>query len=343
VFHAGAPAGRGRSRVFDRLRNPRHTASMSETLPVTVVTGFLGAGKTTLVNQWLARSERGEIAVIVNEHGVVGIDAALLAARARLIIEVNGGCICCTTHAELVSALDSIATSQTPPRRILIETSGAASPAGVLRAITAGGKSGNLILDGVISVFDVTRVNSVLGHDVAVEQLGFADLVVLSRTDECDRETLAREKDRLAAQNGVAAFVEAVRGEVTSPALRSLEELLASRRGGFVAMRLPPVTRGEHVYESVSLELETEVDEDRFAEFIECELAKFSGRIFRTKGILAVRGVAERMIVQGVADCMEVTFGEPWGNTSRSCRLVVVGFALDQDALRIGFSACACG
>src|SRR5688572_18530415 len=107
---------------------------MNDALPVTIVTGFLGAGKTTLVNTWLGRSNRGDVAVIVNEHGDVGIDGELLAARVQTLIEVSGGCVCCTTHAELVRALDTLAASNPAPKRILIETSGAASPASVVRA-----------------------------------------------------------------------------------------------------------------------------------------------------------------------------------------------------------------
>ncbi|MBL8948288.1 MAG: GTP-binding protein, partial [Myxococcales bacterium] len=131
---------------------------MSTPLPVTVVTGFLGAGKTTLVNAWLAGIARGDVAVIVNEHGRIGIDGELLAARARTIVEITGGCICCTTQAELVRALDELAATAAPGGRVLVETSGAASPAGVLRAIAAGGPEGTFALDGVITVVDASRV-----------------------------------------------------------------------------------------------------------------------------------------------------------------------------------------
>jgi G3E family GTPase len=94
------------------------------------------------------------------------------------------------------------------------------------------------------------------------------------------------------------------------------------------------------VYESVSLGLEGELDGERFAEFVESEVAQFAGRIFRVKGILAVRGLDVRMIVQGVADSLEVSFGEPWADAQRRSRLVVVGFGLDSDALSRGFAAC---
>jgi G3E family GTPase len=312
------------------------TADVRAPLPVTVVTGFLGAGKTTLVNSWLAGLTPGDVAVIVNELGDVGIDGELLAARARTIVEITGGCVCCATQAELVRALDELAGAPTPPGRVLIETSGAASPAGVLRAISGGGRDGAFALDGVITVVDATRVDALCKHDLALEQVGYADVVVLSRVDACDRGAVAHATDVIALHNGAAVLVEGERGVVPG-----LDELLALRRSDLAAPRQLPPAQASHVYESVSLSIDGEVDGDRFAEFVESELAPFAGRLFRTKGILAVSGLDERMILQGVADAVEITFGAPWADTPRRSRLVIVGFALDRAALTRGFTGCA--
>jgi G3E family GTPase len=319
---------------------------MSATPLVTVVTGFLGAGKTTLVNQWLAELPRGDVAVIVNEYGAIGIDGELLAARARTLVEISGGCVCCTTQAELVRALQSISSSAAPPRRILIETSGVASPAGVLRPVVAAAKRGDLTLDGVITVLDATRVDRCLAQELALEQLGFADIVVLSRAELCDAEALAVARAQVYARNGGAVCVQAARGKLVSPPLASLDELLRLRLAEPTVpaepagRRYAPLSAPSHVYESVSLALEHELDGERFADFVESVLAQFAGRIFRVKAILAVAGLPARMLVQGVTDSVEITFGEPWGEAPRRSRLVVVGFALDRDALERGFAAC---
>lgn len=313
--------------------------TMNETLPVTIVTGFLGAGKTTLVNRWLSRVQKGDIAVIVNEYGDVGIDGELLARRASVLLEVSGGCVCCTTQRELVDALDTIASAAVPPQRILIETSGAASPAGVLRAIMGGGRNGRLVLDGVVTVFDATRVDDVLEHDLAREQLGYADVVVLSHADRCTPERQQQVITTLVSHNGAAAFVESAREEDAIQASDSLDAVLALRRLGFIAPQAP-ATASAHVYESISLVLDGDVDGERFADFMESELAEFAGRIFRVKGVLAVAGLAQRMIVQGVADAVEVTFGEAWDAAPRTSRLVVVGFGLEREALSRGFDEC---
>src|SRR5690348_17294309 len=106
-------------------------------IPVTIVTGFLGAGKSTLIETWLGELPHDETAVIVNERGEVGIDGELLAPRAARLREITGGCVCCSSQAELLSALAELGETDPRPGRILVETSGAASPAGVIRALGA--------------------------------------------------------------------------------------------------------------------------------------------------------------------------------------------------------------
>jgi G3E family GTPase len=289
---------------------------------VTVVTGFLGAGKTTLLNEWLALHHRFDVAVIVNELGAVGVDAELLEARARSIMEIAGGCVCCTTYGELVRALETLALGA--PKRIFVETSGAASPAGVVRAIASREQ---LILEGIVTVLDATRVEELCGRDLAVEQLGYADVVVLSRADLVDAATLAAARAEVARRNPVA---------VVTAERETLDALLERRNEDFL-VRPTSAAHGDGI-ESVALSFDGEVDEERFGDFIESDLARFAGRLLRTKGIIAIAGVRERMILQGVADRVEVTFGAPWTDR-RSTRLVVIGFGLDRAALQRGFEA----
>jgi G3E family GTPase len=277
-------------------------------VPVTVVTGFLGAGKTTLLNRWLGETPPGAIAVIVNEVGAVGIDGSLLASGAPKLVEIAGGCVCCRTQAELVATLASLAAQR--PARILVETSGAASPAGVIRAIT---KQAECHLDGIITVVDDRQL--VDPPDLAIEQIGYADVVVARA---------AESFERIATWNG-SAFLT-----LSAP----LNDLLAHRTE---LPRITPATAKHDAYESISLAFDGAVDGERFADFMETSLARFASRLFRVKGILAVDDVAERMIVQGVADEVEVTFGEPWGGEKRISRLVIVGFGLDRASIEGAF------
>jgi G3E family GTPase len=284
-----------------------------EVIPITVITGFLGAGKTTLLNAWLA--EHPDAAVIVNEVGAVGIDGELLAERARTLLEIAGGCVCCTTYGELVRALEEL--SLATPTRIFIETSGAASPAGVLRAI---GKNPAVRLDGVVTVVDATRLAEFHENELALEQIGYADVIVLSRDEhEGARRTVG-------AINGTAIIATSHEG---------LDALLARR----TEFEPPAPAHPGAPIESIALTLAGEVDEDRFGDWIENELAQFAGRLLRIKGILAVSGIEPRMILQGVRGDLEVTFGAPF-DEARSCRLVVVGFGLEREQIEAGWARC---
>src|SRR5262249_7712407 len=137
----------------------------------------------------------------------------------------------------------------------------------------------------------------------------------------------------------------AARGELVDPALSTLEKLLSERRADFArfATDAPLPVPPAHAYESVSLVVQGDIDADRFGDFVETELARYAGRIFRMKGILSAAGVNARMIVQGVADLVDVEFGDAWGDTPRTSRLVIIGFGLDRDELAAGFAACAAG
>jgi G3E family GTPase len=302
-------------------------------IPVTIITGFLGAGKSTLVQKWLAELPRSETAVIVNERGEVGIDGELLAAHVARLREISGGCVCCTSQAELLSALNELADSEPHPTRILVETSGAASPAGVIRALGARRVRERLELDGVVSVIDALRAEATLEFDLAVEQLAFADVVVLSHVDEASPAHMTAVQALVARHAPAAVVARSQRGVLAS----SFTELLAQRAE---ALELPQAGATHTSIEAVSLIHNGELDEERFGEWVEEALAQVEARILRIKGILAIRGVDERVIVQGVSQAVEVQVGQPWGNSERTSRLVVLGLGLDRQALEAGFQRC---
>lgn len=307
-------------------------------IPVTIVTGFLGAGKSTLVQRWLGELPRNETAVIVNERGDVGIDGELLAAHVALLREITGGCVCCKTQAELVAALSELSRATPRPTRILVETSGAASPAGVISAISAPAGRERLRLDGVITVLDAVRAERALQFDVAVEQLGFADVVVLSHTDEAAATPapvdLEAVQERVSRHAPAAVIARATREATTA----SLLELLARRADALHVWR---DGSGHSSIDAASLVLDGELDEELFGDWVEQALGDVEARILRLKGILAMKGVDARVIVQGISDSVEVQLGTPWGEAQRASRLVVLGLGLDAAALEAGFLRCA--
>lgn len=304
------------------------------TIPVTIVTGFLGAGKSTLVETWLGELPRDQTAVIVNERGEVGIDGELLAARATRLREITGGCVCCSSQAELLRALIELGEMQPRPGRILVETSGAASPAGVVRALGARITRERLQLDGVITVVDASRAHTALAFDVAIEQLGFADVVVLSHVDRVAAGELQAVEASVQRHAPAAFVVQARRGVLA----HRFSELLAQRAE---ALQLPAAGAPHSTIEAVSLIIDGELDEERFGAWVESALADVEARILRIKGILAMRGIEERVIVQGVSEAVDVQLGRSWADQPRTSRLVVLGLGLDAVALEAGFLSCA--
>lgn len=307
-------------------------------ISVTIVTGFLGAGKSTLVRRWLEELPRNETAVIVNERGEVGIDGELLAAHVAQLREITGGCVCCRSQEELAGALRELGAATPRPSRILVETSGAASPASVIRAIGAPRAREHFALDGVITVIDATRAERALAFDVAVEQLGFADVLVLSHVDEVATAAsgvdLNAVEEKLARHAPAAFIARATRGALPM----SFEELMAQRAE---TLHVVPEGSGHASIDAVSLVLDGELDAERFGDWVESALASVEARILRVKGILAMQGVAARVVVQGVGEAVEVVLGSAWGDAQRTSRLVVLGLGLDAAALEDGFMRCA--
>lgn len=310
-------------------------------IPVTVVTGFLGAGKSTLLERWLGDLPRERTVVIVNEQGRVGIDGDLLAERAARLREITGGCVCCQAQAELDAALVEFANATPRPGRILVETSGAASPAGVVRALTWGSARASLRLDGIVTVLDATRVSDVLDFDLTIEQLGFADVVVLSHADACDAHALANAQQLASTHAPGAVFARSRHGALDEDV--GLLDLLGARTAQLHSLPEHAHHKTNHGIDAVSLVLDGMLDEERFGDWVERALGSVQARILRVKGILAVDGVPERVIVQGVSEAIEVTLGPAWSDAEPRCRLVVLGLELDADGLREGFEGCRAG
>jgi G3E family GTPase len=184
----------------------------------------------------------------------------------------------------------------------------------------------------VITVVDATRVAEILAFDLAVEQLGFADVVVLSHVDEA---AAVGGAEAAAQQYAPAAVVVRARHGVLES---SFDELLSRRAEALV---VPPEASKHTSIEAVSLILDGELDEERFGDWVENTLALVEARILRIKGILALKGVPERVIVQGVSQAVDVQLGAPWEGHERKSRLVVLGLGLDGPDLEASFLRCA--
>src|SRR5271154_1105257 len=208
-------------------------------IPVTVVTGFLGAGKPTLIRRFLRSSEGAGTAVIVNEFGAVGIDDALVRDSADQTVLLGNGCVCCITRTDLQAALRRLVFDRergtVPPfRRVVIETSGLADPGPILQTFsTDRALGGEFHIDVVLTVVDA--VNGEGSLDAAAEarkQVIFADRLVISKTDLADSGAVTRLTQRLRALNPRAAIDIAVGGALDPD---RVIEPAAGERSGFVA------------------------------------------------------------------------------------------------------------
>jgi G3E family GTPase len=209
--------------------------------------------------------------------------------------------------------------------------------------VTRGPVARRMRLDGVVTVVDPTRVDQLLRGLLFAEQVAYADVIVLTRADVGAVETFERAELALAARNPTAAMARAARGGPLTPG-EGLDALLARRSEEFAAAWvLIRATDAPHdaALRAVSLVREGVVHAERFASWIERVVVECGGRLMRLKGIVAVDGVPMRIILQGVADAVEVSFGADWGAGPRRSRVVLIGVELDEPRLQKTFDACA--
>ena len=183
-------------------------------VPVTILTGFLGSGKTTLLNRILSEEHGKRIAVIENEYGEVGIDQALVIDADEEIFEMSNGCICCTVRGDLIRVLGNLMKRRDKFDYVLVETTGLADPGPVAQTFFMDDEiREEFSLDGIVTLVDAAHIEQQLGRsDESTEQVAFADVLVLNKTDLVNAETLDRLEGRLREMNRMARVVRSERG-----------------------------------------------------------------------------------------------------------------------------------
>jgi G3E family GTPase len=187
-----------------------------ERIPVTVLTGFLGSGKTTLVNRILSEQHGRRIAVIENEFGEVGVDHELVIGAEEEIFETSNGCICCTVRGDLIRILGQLLKRRDRFDSILIETTGLADPGPVAQTFfVEEDLKDHFVLDAIVTLVDARHIEQQLADNtVALEQIAFGDVLVVNKTDLVDDATLARIERSLLAVNGTARLLRTQRAQV---------------------------------------------------------------------------------------------------------------------------------
>ena len=316
---------------------------------VTVLTGFLGAGKTTLVNRILATDHGRRIAVIVNEVGEIGIDGDLIVSSGEEIIEMANGCVCCTLSVrnDLTTVLRKLLARPEPPDYVVIETSGLADPAPVTQALFVEGLAEHILVDGIVTMVDAKHVDGHLdgfGPDRSgsrvVDQILCADRIVLNKIDLVTEEACLATERRIRELNNTAPVIRSSYARVDPDALLGI--------GAFGISNLPYgrdflddtyIHSEDTGIAATSIEVGGELDGSRLREWLENLTETRWADIYRLKGILAVAGRPDQTILQGVHRLFELYPGGRWSGR-RSSRLVIIGRDFDGRSLRSGLEEC---
>ncbi len=319
---------------------------MSEKIPVTVLTGYLGAGKTTLLNRILTEEHGKKFAVIVNEFGEAGIDGDLVVGADEEVFEMNNGCICCTVRGDLIRILDGLMKRKGKFDAIIVETTGLADPAPVAQTFFVDQDVGDATkLDAVVTVTDAKWLKERLKDaPEAKNQIAFADVIILNKTDLVSAEELASVEAQIRAINPYAKLHKAQRCDV------AIDQLLD--RNAFDLDRILDIEpdfleSGHHHHHSddvrsMSFTIPGDVDPDKFMPWINDVSQAQGPNILRSKGILAFKGEPRRFVFQGVHMILDGDLQRDWkSDEKRESRLVFIGRDLDESELRKGFMACA--
>ena len=251
--------------------------------PVTVVGGYLGAGKTTLVNHLLRNAHGLRIAILVNDFGTLPIDADLIEAQSEDLISIAGGCVCCSFGSDLMGALMTLAQRAPAPDHVLIETSGVAMPGIVARSAAL---LPALSIDSVVVLADAQSVRARASDrymgDTITRQLAEADLVVLNKADLVDRGALPALRDWIRQQAPRAAVIVAEHSRVSLDAMLGLARRSPAPQKAFTSGFLEPPADAASTYESVSLTPMQPLDVDALAR----ALASPACGLIRAKGVL---------------------------------------------------------
>lgn len=347
-------------------------------IPVTVLTGYLGAGKTTLLNRILTENHGTRYAVIVNEFGEIGIDNDLLVESDEEVYEMNNGCICCTVRGDLIRTVENLMKRKGAFDAIIVETTGVADPAPVAQTffmdddVRAAAE-----LDAVVAVVDARHVLERLKDtDEAEDQIAFADVILLNKTD------LVKDEELQAVEAAVRKINPYAKLHKTERCSVGLDAVL--NRGAFDLDRIlelepdflkagdghhhhdhecgpdcdhdhhhhdhqcgpdcdhehPHHHEDTHSVKSISFKT-GELDPQTFLRWIG-EVTQLEGpKILRLKGILAFKDDPQRYVVQGIHMIIEGNHQREWrSGESRESRLVFIGRDLDEKALEESFMAC---
>jgi G3E family GTPase len=321
---------------------------------VIILTGFLGSGKTTLLNRILTAEHGRRVAVIINEFGEVGIDHHLLLSSNQEVVQMNNGCVCCTVRGDLVRSFFQLIEHRDKFDTVVIETTGLAEPAPVAQSIYADERiRAQFTLAGVVTVVDAKYIPMRLEESAeACEQVAFADLIVLNKTDLSTPEKLDETEHQLARLNKVAKIHRTKNSEMDLSAIFDIGSIdfspkLADYESHPNASHDGHSHHGHHHHnhlqdiDTVCIEQPGELDGLKVSMWFRSVIGELGDKILRMKGILNLKGDSDQFLLQGVHWDFEGRPGRAWdAEEERINRLVFIGRALDRKKIAEGFAHC---
>jgi len=347
-------------------------------LPVTLITGFLGSGKTTLINEILNNTIGMKILVIENEIGKEGIDHELLVQQTEKeeVILLNNGCVCCSVRKDILTTFQGLFKNEAFSRLdwVIIETTGLANPAPLIQTLYMDNDcKQHLRLDSVLTMVDSKHVNEHLdskdkgahgGLSEAILQLSYADRIILNKIDLITKDQLDILAEKVSAFNPSASIIACERSKVPIEKILNLRAFDATRNkalletnydkpsfikidsdGKIITKKKKP-NLNEHVKDSniiqtVSLTTEKPLNLDKFNNFIADVLRAHGEQLYRLKGILSMSGFDNQFVAQGVHMVFDGSLGPVWtSHDKRKSTLVLIGRKLDKTDLETKFMEC---
>jgi len=351
---------------------------VKDAIPVTILTGFLGAGKTTLLNHLVSQKHGYKCAIIVNEFGAISIDNQLVVGVDEEILELNNGCLCCRVRGDLIKSLSGLLRKQKRFDYVLIETTGLADPSPIAYTFRSSELAERLRLDAIVTVVDAKHLEKELSDSAeAAAQVGFADVILLNKVDLVSPTELEHIAGRLYKMNPLARIHRTRNAQVEVSNILNIKarELLtplampseahdeehehehghdhdhkddahqehAHGSDTGLADETPPPPEHYHDEAVRSFYLiEERPLEIKKVEAWLTEVIKTTGaNMYRSKGILQIKGHAKRVVFQGVQMMFDAVPDRLWGvNEKRLSQVVFIGKDLDEAAIRRGFESC---
>jgi G3E family GTPase len=318
----------------------------STTIPVTLLTGYLGAGKTTLLNRILTYEHGKKIAVIVNEFGEVGIDHQLVIDADEEIFEMNNGCICCTVRGDLIRIIGNLMRRRDKFDHLVIETTGLADPAPVIQTFFVDDDvQAQTHLDAVVTMVDAKHIAQHWDAEEVQEQIAFADVIALNKTDLVTSEILDQLEQKIRQMNAIAKIYRTQNAELDLDQILGVSAFNLDR-----ALEIDPDFLGEEAHQhdetvrSIAIVEPGAVEGEKLNQWMSKLVETQGPDIFRMKGILNLVGQEQRFVFQGVHMIFDGRRDRDWKpSETRQNQLVFIGRNLQAADLKAGFEACLVG